>query len=69
MMGIDKKVLYPEDVVKETGLGISLVYRMLKNNEISHVKAGDRYLISRTNLEKWLNGESGVRDQAVTVKS
>jgi hypothetical protein len=24
--------------------------------EICHVKAGDRYLISRANFEKWLNG-------------
>jgi excisionase family DNA binding protein len=61
----EKKVLFPEDLVKETGLGISLVYRKLKSGEIPHRKCGTRYLISRSVFEKWLNGEhaSGQKDK------
>ena len=60
-----KRVLFPEDIARETGVGLNLVYRLLRAGEISHVKAGDRYLISRANFEKWLSGES----QALTVQS
>ncbi len=57
-MDSNKGVFYPEDIAKETGLGLNLVYRLLRAGEISHVKAGDRYLVSRANFEKWLSGES-----------
>jgi excisionase family DNA binding protein len=57
-MDSDKKVYYPEDIAQETGLGLNLIYRMLRSNQICHVKAGDRYLISRANFEKWLNGDN-----------
>jgi excisionase family DNA binding protein len=56
-MEAEKKILYPADIVKETGLGMSKIYELLKTGEIPHVKAGDRYLVSRANFEKWLNGE------------
>lgn len=57
-METQKTVLYPEDIQRETGLGLNLIYRMLKRGEILHVKAGDRYLISRANYERWANGET-----------
>jgi len=57
-MDSNKRVFYPEDIAKETGLGLNLIYRLLRAGEISHVKAGDRYLVSRANFEKWLSGES-----------
>ena len=63
-MDSDKRVLYPEDIAKETGLGLNLVYRLLRAGEISHVKAGDRYLVSRANFEKWLSGQSQVLTRA-----
>jgi excisionase family DNA binding protein len=53
----DKKILYPEDVAKESGLGLNLVYRLLRSGQIKSIKAGDRWLVSRANFEKWLNGE------------
>ena len=52
-----KRVIFPEDIAQETGLGLNLVYRLLRAGKIPHVKAGDRYLISRANFEKWLSGE------------
>ncbi len=59
-MDSNKAVFYPEDIAKETGLGLNLVYRLLRAGEISHVKAGDRYLVSRANFEKWLSAQSQV---------
>jgi len=59
-MDSNKVVFYPEDIAKETGLGLNLIYRLLRAGEISHVKAGDRYLVSRANFEKWLSGENQV---------
>jgi excisionase family DNA binding protein len=55
-MDNQKRVFYPEDIAQETGLGLNLIYRLLRAGEICHIKAGDRYLISRANFEKWLNG-------------
>jgi len=56
-MNSSKTVLFPEDIAQETGLGLNLIYRLLRAGEICHVKAGDRYLISWANFEKWLNGD------------
>jgi excisionase family DNA binding protein len=56
-MDTTKKVLYPEDIAHETGLGLNLVYKLLRQGSICHVKAGDRYLVSRFNFERWLNGQ------------
>ena len=56
----NKGILYPENIAEETGLGLNLVYRLLRAGEISHVKAGDRYLVSRANFEKWLSGQGQV---------
>ena len=53
-----KGVLFPEDIAKEAGVGLNLIYRLLRTGEILHVKAGDRYLVSRANYEKWLDGKS-----------
>jgi hypothetical protein len=52
-----KNPLFPEDIAKESGLSLNLIYRLLRTNQIVHIKAGDRYLVSRANYEKWLNGE------------
>lgn len=51
-----KQILYPEDVVEETGLCLKTVYKLLRTGRLAHCRAGDRYLISRKNLEKWLEG-------------
>jgi excisionase family DNA binding protein len=55
-MDSNKGVLYPEDIAQATGLGLNLIYRLLRANKICHVKAGDRYLVSLTNYERWLSG-------------
>lgn len=57
-MDSNKAVYFPEDIAKETGLGLNLIYRLLRAGDISHVKAGDRYLVSRPNYEKWLAGKN-----------
>lgn len=55
-MDCDKRVLTPDEVAAETGLCRKTVYNELKSGKLCHVRAGDRYLISRRNLEKWLEG-------------
>lgn len=63
-MDSGKSVFYPEDIARETGLGLSLVYRLLRAGEISHVKAGDRYLVSRENFRKWLSGPDTIQQRS-----
>jgi excisionase family DNA binding protein len=46
----------PKNVSEELGIGLNLVYRQLRAGKIPHVKCGDKYLISRTALERWLSG-------------
>jgi excisionase family DNA binding protein len=60
-METEKRILYPEDICKETGLGHNMVYKLLKTGQIISVKAGDRYLVSRANFEKWLSGNQAVK--------
>jgi excisionase family DNA binding protein len=52
----ERKIFYPEDLARETGLGLSLIYRLLRTGEIKSIRAGDRWLISRSNFEAWANG-------------
>lgn len=56
-METQKQILYPEDVAAECGVCLKTVYKELRSGRLGHVRAGDRYLISRKNLEKWLSGE------------
>lgn len=55
-MDTSKKVLTPEDAAAEAGVCRKTIYTLLQKGEIRHVKAGDKYLISRANFEKWLEG-------------
>lgn len=56
----EKKLLYPEDLARETGLGLNTIYRQLKKDKIpGAVRIGDRrWAVSRSSFEKWINGES-----------
>lgn len=56
-IGTGKTVLTPEEVAEELGCGINLIYRQLRAGVIPHVKLGDKYLISRAALDKFLVGE------------
>ena len=51
------KVLTPYDIAEICNCCLPLVYRQLKNGTIPSVKLGDKYLISRSAFEKWLDGE------------
>ena len=57
-MVAEKTVLNPQDVAEICGVSLRLVYRQLRKGNIPSVKCGDRYLVSRVALEKWLSGES-----------
>lgn len=53
-----KNVLSPEDVAAEAGLCRKTVYILLREGKIPSIKAGSKYLISRANFNKWINGEN-----------
>jgi len=57
LMDSEKKILFPADIAAETGLGMNIVYKLLKSNQIKNTKAGDRFIVSRRNFELWLSGE------------
>jgi excisionase family DNA binding protein len=53
-----RAVMYPRDIHWETGFSFSFIYKLLRDGEIKGaIKIGDRYLVSRKNFEKWINGE------------
>jgi excisionase family DNA binding protein len=54
----ENKVMTPYDVANELHISLPLVYRQLRKGNIPSIKCGDRYLISRIALLKWLSGES-----------
>lgn len=54
----EKRFYFPEDIAAISGVCLKTIYKELKAGNISHVKAGTRYLISRSNFEKWANGDS-----------
>lgn len=55
------KVLTPEDVARELSVSRNLIYRQLRAGVIPHLKLGDKYLISRSSLEKLLNGDQAAK--------
>ncbi len=59
-MDNQKMLLTPEDVATEAGICRKTVYQLLKSGALHHVKAGDKYLISRSICLKWANGESSL---------
>jgi excisionase family DNA binding protein len=54
------QIMSPEDLAKETGLGVHTVYRQLRKGNIpGAVKLGQRrWCVTRANYLKWINGES-----------
>ncbi len=53
------EVLSIEDVSQELKLTRNLIYRQARTGKMpGWVRIGDRWLISRTNLDKFLNGGS-----------
>jgi excisionase family DNA binding protein len=52
-----KAVLTPVETAKILRLSLPTVYRELNNGTIPSVKVGARFLISRTRLDRWLEGE------------
>ena len=48
----------PEQIATETSLHINTIYTYIKSGKIPHIKLARRYLVSRTEFEKWLSGQS-----------
>lgn len=65
-MNTEKAVLYPEDISKLTGIGLNCIYRQLRAKKILHIRVGDRYLISKSNYEAWINGQQASQQKVGT---
>ena len=53
---LEKKAFSAEDIAQITGLHINTVRALLRNGTIPSIKLERKYLVSISNLEKWLSG-------------
>ncbi len=51
---MNKDLLTVDDLCKELGVGKNAGYKLLKSNVIKSSKIGKRYLIHRTELDKFI---------------
>lgn len=51
---MNKDLLTVDDLCKELGVGKNTGYNLLKNNVIKSKKVGKRYLIHRSQLDKYI---------------
>lgn len=54
-----KKVLTVDEAAKELGVSRNLIYRQVRAGTIPSVRLGDRWLISRISLDRFLEGAQG----------
>ena len=60
-MEIQKLAYSPQEVSSLCGLSLNNVYLFLKQGKIPHIKLGRRYLVSASELEKWLAGSGNTK--------
>lgn len=58
--------LTPEMVAAECHKSPATIYKLIKENRLPHVRLGRTYLISRTQFEKFLAGQSNNTPAAPT---
>lgn len=56
---MNKNLLTVDDLCKELGVGKNTGYNLLKNNAIKSKKVGKRYLIHRSQLDKYIEKLKG----------
>ena len=56
---MNKDLLTVDDLCKELGVGKNTGYNLLKNNIIKSKKVGKRYLIHRSQLDKYIEKLKG----------
>ncbi len=54
-----KTALTINDVAEMLGLSTDSVYKLVRENQIPHVRAGRRILFHRLVIDSWLKGEAG----------
>ncbi len=52
-----KAVMTPQECADYLGVSLRLVYKEIRLKNLPAVKCGDRYLLSRQAIERWLAGE------------
>lgn len=56
---MNKDLLTVEDLCKELGVGKNTGYNLLRNKIIKSKKIGKRYLVHRSQLDKYIEGLKG----------
>ena len=57
-----KPVMKAKEVADYLGLSVRTVYKMIKNNDINHIKVGGGYRITGEQLESYLAGQTKGED-------
>lgn len=50
-------VLNPRDVASALGVGYAKALHLIKHGGITHIRAGNHYLISKMRFLEWINAE------------
>lgn len=56
-MVLEKKTYTVKELKDVLGISLSLAYAKLRNGELPAIKLGSRFIISKVQIEKLLNGE------------
>jgi excisionase family DNA binding protein len=61
---IEKIMLDVKDVMIITGIGRNNAYELMKSGEFQVKKIGNKYLVHKEILEKWLKGEKTTKKKS-----
>ena len=60
-MTTERAAFTPREAAAYLGVGPNLIYRLLAEGQIPHVRLGTRYVIGKTTLERMLEGGITIR--------
>ncbi|MCA1011383.1 helix-turn-helix domain-containing protein [Halobacillus halophilus] len=54
---MERTTLTVKELASYLGLSVDLVYRLVRENEISYVRIGRRILFKKDSVERWLDAQ------------
>ncbi len=60
----NRAVMTPQNCADYLGVSLRLVYRQIRCKNLPAVKCGDRYLLSRQAIDRWLAGDCQPKESA-----
>ena len=58
-----KEYFSPEEITSRIGIGRTLAYRLLNSKEIPSYKVGRRRIVSRKDVEAWLERQKSLAEE------